>query len=277
MISTPSLWIGEAIDVPFSFFLVPQTSATCLLDSQYARQVTLPSPPRVNITPSEMAKPGEEMDFMQKFIHDHKISREGLDHFASIPWTRPYLQDPLYKAIPTFSRVLKETGEDFFFARTVATPQTITHFISLQLGQLKLPPEAPKGSNPFPTDYREVTKVPQKPDTVFLLRLGRPGLDGHPSVVHGGMDCAILDETMGLCVMLHHQHISGPRDSLFTVNLNVTYRAPVPTPSDVLVRAWLVTRQGRKWYSTGQITDKDGKVLVEANGIWVLAKGEGKI
>lgn len=214
---------------------------------------------------------------MQKFIHDHKISREGLDYFASIPWTRSYLQDPLYKAIPTFSRVLKETGEDFFFARTVATPQTIPHLISLQLKDLVLPPEAPKGSNPFAKDYREPTKVPEKPDTVFFLRLARPGLDGHPSVIHGGMACAILDEMMGLCVMLHHQHISGPRDSLFTVSLNVTYRLPVPTPSDVLVRAWLVTRQGRKWFSIGQITDKNGNVLTEAQGIWVLTKREGKI
>ena len=82
---------------------------------------------------------------------------------------------------------------------------------------------------------------------------------------------------MGLCVMLHHQHISGPRDSLFTVSLNCTYRNPVPTPSDVLVRSWLVTRQGRKWFSVGQITDLDGKVLTEAEGIWVMTKREGKI
>ena len=224
-----------------------------------------------------MAKVGEEMDFMERFIHDHKVPREGLEYFASIPWTRRYLEDPLYKAIPTFSRVLKETGEDFFFARTVATPQTIPYLISLQLKDLKLPPEAPKGTQVFRKDYKEAIKVPEKPDTVFLLKLARPGLDGHPSVAHGGMDCAILDEMMGLCVMLHHQHISGPRDSLFTVNLNVTYRAPVPTPSEVMVRAWLETRQGRKWFSIGQITDKDGQVLTEAEGIWVMTKREGKI
>lgn len=219
----------------------------------------------------------EEMDFMEKFIHNHRVSREAITHFSSIPWTAAYLHDPLYKAIPTFSRVLKETGEDFFFSRTVATAQTIPHLVSLQLKDLKLPAEAPKGTNPFPWDHRQPTPVPAKPDTIFLLRLARPGLDGHPSVIHGGMACAILDEMMGLCIMLHHQHISGPRDSLFTVSLNVTYRAPVPTPADVMVRAWLVTRQGRKWFSVGQITDLNGQVLTEANGIWVLAQREGKI
>ena len=84
------------------------------------------------------------------------------------------------------------------------------------------------------------------------------------------MNCAILDEMMGLCVMLHHQKYEGPRDSLFTANLNVTYRAPVPTPSDILVRCWLKARQGRKWLSIGQITDKDGNVLCEAEGLWIL-------
>jgi acyl-coenzyme A thioesterase PaaI-like protein len=224
-----------------------------------------------------MAKIGEEMDFMERFVHDHKVPRDALDHFASVPWTRLYLDDPVYKTIPTFSRVLKETGEDFFFARTLATPQTIPLLVSLQLKDLKLPAEAPKGTKVFSRDHTQPTEVPEKPDTIFLLKLARPGLDGHPSVIHGGVGCAILDEMMGLCVMLHHQHISGPRDSLFTVSLNVTYRAPVPTPSDVMVRAWLVSRQGRKWFSVGQITDKDGQVLTEAEGIWVMTKREGKI
>ena len=225
----------------------------------------------------KMAKISEDMNFMEKFIHDHEVPNESIRHFASIPWTRKYLEDPMYKAIPTFSRVLKDTGEDFFFSRTVATAQTIPHLISLQLKDLKLPPEQLKGTAIARTDHTKPTAVPEKPDTVFLLRLARPGLDGHPSVIHGGMACAILDEMMGLCVMLHHQHISGPRDSLFTVNLNVTYRAPVPTPNEVMVRAWLVTRQRRKWYSIGQITDKDGNVLTEGEGIWVMTGSHSKI
>ena len=217
------------------------------------------------------------MDFMEQFIKANRIPRKSIAHFGSVPWVKPYLEDGLYKTIPTFSRVLKETGEDFFFARTVATPQTIPHMISLQLKDLRLPPEAPKGTPVFQKDFTKPNPVPDKPDTIHLLHLARPGLDGHPSVIHGGMSCAILDEMMGLCVMLHHQHISGPRDSLFTVSLNVTYRAPVATPNDVLVRAWLVTRQGRKWFSIGQVTDKEGNVLVEAEGIWVMTKREGKI
>ncbi len=166
--------------------------------------------------------------------------------------------------------MLKDTGEDFFFARTVATEKTIPHLLSLQLLELPTPPETPTGT-PLPEkNFKLITEVPAKPDCIFLLKLARPGLDGHPSVTHGGMNCAILDEMMGLCVMLHQQKFKGPRDSLFTVNLNVTYRGPVPTPSDIVVRCWLKARQGRKWLSIGQITDQNGAVLCEAEGIWVL-------
>ncbi|KIX00523.1 uncharacterized protein Z518_10663 [Rhinocladiella mackenziei CBS 650.93] len=220
---------------------------------------------------------GEQMDFLSKFITTHRVPEDARQHFASIEWTNKYLSDPLYKAIPTFSRAPKESGEDYFFSHTISSPSTIPHLITLQLKDYQTPPESVKGQLETRQSHTEVAKVPEKPDCIILLELGRPGLDGHPAVIHGGMACAILDEMMGLCVMLHQQHISGPRDSLFTVSLNVTYRAPVPTPGDVLVRCWLVGREGRKWLSRGQIVDKDGLVMTEAEGLWVLAKRQEKL
>ncbi|EXJ79143.1 hypothetical protein A1O3_08644 [Capronia epimyces CBS 606.96] len=220
---------------------------------------------------------GEQTDFMSNFIDSNRVPEESRDHFASVEWTNKYLSDPLYKPIPTFSRVLKPSGEDHFFSRTVSTARTIPHLLTLQLKDFKGPPEAPKGTLKGKESQVETTKVPEKPDCIMLLTLGRPGLDGHPGVIHGGMSCAILDEMLGLCVMLHHQHMRGPRDSLFTAYLNVTFRAPVPTPGDVLVRTWVVAREGRKWLAHGQIVDKDGLVLTEAEGLWVLAKRQEKL
>lgn len=224
-----------------------------------------------------MADISDDGNFMDKFVAQHEVPRETLDYFLRDgSWLRKYLESPSYKSIPTFSRVLKNTGEDHFFSRTVATKETIPHLLSLQHRDFTLPAELPKGApvTPHTTDplARAPVTVPSEPDTLFLISLARPGLDGHPSIIHGGMACAILDEMMGLCVMLHHQHISGPRDSLFTVNLNVSYRAPVPTPSDVLVRCWLVGWQGRKWYSIGQIVGMDGTVYTEGRGVWVMAR-----
>ena len=224
-----------------------------------------------------MAPPTEQMDFLSKFMTSNRVPEDARQHFAAVPWTNKYLSSPLYKAIPTFSRVLKESGEDYFFSRTISSPSTIPHLVTLQLKEYPFKPESAKGQLRQRTSHNEVTQVPENPDCVMLLELGRPGLDGHPSVIHGGMACAILDEMMGLCVMLHHQHVEGPRDSLFTVSLNVTYRAPVPTPGDVLVRCWLVGREGRKFLSRGQIVDKDGNVMTEAEGMWVLAKRREKL
>lgn len=218
-----------------------------------------------------------QSDFMSQFITSHRVPEDARKHFASVEWTNKYLVDPLYKAIPTFSRVLKESGEDYFFSRTISSPSTIPHLVTLQLQDYKTPPESAKGQLKGKQDPKEITPVPEHPDCIMLLALGRPGLDGHPSVIHGGMASAILDEMMGLCVMLHHQHISGPRDSLFTVNLNVSFRRPVPTPGEVFVRTWLIGREGRKWLCHGQICDKDGQVLTEAEGTWVLAKREEKL
>ena len=217
------------------------------------------------------------MDFLSKFITTHRVPEDARRHFASIPWTNQHLSNPLYRAIPTFSRVLKESGEDYFFSSTISSPSTIPHLITLQLEDFPFKKESPRGQLRQKTSHSEVTQVPENPDCVMLLSLGRPGLDGHASVLHGGMACAILDELLGLCVMLHHQHVSGPRDSLFTVSLNVTYRAPVPTPSDVLVRCWLMGREGRKWLARGQIVDQNGVVMTEGEGLWVLVKRKEKL
>ncbi|EXJ64878.1 hypothetical protein A1O7_01217 [Cladophialophora yegresii CBS 114405] len=224
-----------------------------------------------------MAPQTEQMDFLSKFIATHRVPEDACRRFASVEWTNKHLSNPLYKAVPTFSRVLKPSGEDYFFSRTVSSPSTIPHLVTLQLKDFPFKEETPKGQLKMRTSHNEVTQVPENPDCIMLLELGHPGLDGHPSVIHGGMACAILDEMMGLCVMLHHQHVSGPRDSLFTASLNVTYRAPIPTPNNVLVRCWLAGREGRKWLSRGQIVDKDGKVLTEAEGLWVMTKRQEKL
>ncbi|KAL2427264.1 hypothetical protein ABEF95_010814 [Exophiala dermatitidis] len=220
---------------------------------------------------------GEQMDFITDFLSKNRVPEESRKYFAGIEWTNSYLNDPAYKPIPTFSRVLKESGEDFFFSRTVNSPSTIPHLVTLQLKEWPSLREVPRGMLKGKETQSAVTKVPEKPDCVMLLRLSRPGLDGHPNVIHGGMASAILDEMIGLCLMLHSRNVNGPRDSLFTAYLNITYRAPVPTPSDVLVRTWLIAKEGRKLLAHGQIVDKDGLVMTEAEGMWVLAKREEKI
>lgn len=216
-----------------------------------------------------------DSDFMSTFLDRHHPPPEAIEHFKGT-WLNSYLSNPTYKVIATFSRHLKTTGEDYFFSRTINTPSTIPHMVSLQLADFKTLEQTNGASEraTSPSSYKTVTQVPENPDAVMLVSLGRQGLDGHPSTIHGGVTCALMDETMGLLIMLHDNNIRGPgpRDSLYTANLNVSYRAPVPTPSELLVKTWLVSRTGRKWRSKGQLVDKDGKVLAEADGLWVVAR-----
>lgn len=214
-----------------------------------------------------------DKDFMVHFLTDNRPPQDAVDHFRSIPWLNNYLSSPLYDLLPTFSRHLKADGEDYFFSRTVNTPSTIPHMVTLQLKNMRTPEPVSGSTQAQTTPSRTPVVAPEYPDAVVMLSLGKSGIDGHPGIIHGGMTCALLDETMGLLVMLHDNNIRGPgpRDALFTANLNVSYRLPIPTSADYLVKLWLVQRQGRKWFSKGQITDKDGKVYADADGLWVVA------
>lgn len=216
-------------------------------------------------------------DFMTTFLDRHHPPTESVEHFKSVAWLEPLMSSPLYKMVPTYSRHLKSSGEDYFFSRTINTEATIPHMVSLQLRNfITAEPSTGKSSTQqnIEQSHKQKTLVPENPDLLILITLGKQGLDGHPSTIHGGVTCALMDESMGFLIMLHANNLSGPgsRDSLYTANLNVSYRAPVPTPGDLLIKTWLVSRQGRKWYSKGQLTDRDGNVLAEADGLWVTVR-----
>lgn len=214
-------------------------------------------------------------EFMANFLSHHGPPQEAIDHFRNVPWLEKYLSGPKYDVIPTFSRHLKPSGEDYFFSRTINTLDTIPHMVTLQLKDMKTP--EPTESNAQPETSQSESKpriavAPELPDAVTMISLGTRGVDGHPGLIHGGVTCALLDETMGLLTMLHANNVRvpGARHALFTAYLTVSYHAPLPTPGDYLVKLWVTSRQGRKWYSTGQITDQDGKVYAQGIGLWIV-------
>lgn len=105
------------------------------------------------------------------------------------------------------------------------------------------------------------------------MSLGK-GLDSHPSIVHGGFQAVIFDEIMRNLILLHNNNICepGPRDLHFTVNMNISYVAPVNTPGIFLIRSKLLRREGRKWITKAEIVNSDDKILTSAESIWVTAK-----
>lgn len=211
-------------------------------------------------------------DWWKTFMKRHPVPQESLEHFRSIEWTNAYLQDPAYRPVSSFSRTTKPNGEDFFFAETVNTEKTIPHYVCLQLQKFEtssVTKAAPQQM--IATGKKVIAIAPDQPDCIFLLRIGARGLDGHPETLHGGMACAILDETMGFNAVLHNYNLDGPKrkHNLYTANLNTTYRAPLATPGEIIVRTWLEKREGRKWTLHGQIMDKNGIICTDAEGLWV--------
>jgi len=95
---------------------------------------------------------------------------------------------------------------------------------------------------------------------VSRVVLGR-AFEGAPRRVHGGVVAALLDETMGL--------VMGVHDAFgFTARLEVTFREPVPVDTEVVARAWLAHRDGRKSTILATLTCAEA-VLVEASALFI--------
>ena len=87
--------------------------------------------------------------------------------------------------------------------------------------------------------------------------------EGYPGVVHGGIVASILDETGG------RAHMDDPDHFMVTAQLNVRYRKPVPTETQLLVIGVAGERRGRVSQAHSEIRNLDGEVLAEAELVLV--------
>lgn len=213
-------------------------------------------------------------NYLPKFLNEVSVFPDILQHFSSIDWTKKILENPLYRPIPTYARVLKDDGEDSFFACTLNTRNTISHHLSMQLIDFKSPEKLARGSLKSLDAHGPVALDLKPPDLIELVQLGAGGLDGHTSVTHGGMCCALIDEIMGWCLVLHQNNLNYPSLGTFTADLKIKFRAPVPSNTVVLVRCWLVGREGRKWLLRAQIVNEAGQVLTEGEALWISPRDQ---
>lgn len=208
-------------------------------------------------------------DFLEDFIRSSKTSRESRSYFSSLEWACQILEHPHYEVVPFWSRhPVPNTGENQFFANTVNTTETIPRLVSLRLRSLALQTRV---------DHKKIehegAKVEELPEVMCLMSLGRD-LQAHPSIVHGGFQCVILDEVTRFLILLRANQAChpGPRAQHLTLDMKVTFRAPVAAPSDVLVQSRLIERQKRSWLVRTDILSSEGKVLTTANSVWVTAR-----
>lgn len=98
-----------------------------------------------------------------------------------------------------------------------------------------------------------------------MIFLGN-GVEGWPTVVHGGTLAIILDENMGRVALRVFPARTG-----VTANLDINYKAPVSPGSFIIVRARYDAEKsaGRKAIVHATIEDLSGRVCTTASALFI--------
>lgn len=93
-----------------------------------------------------------------------------------------------------------------------------------------------------------------------------PAFEGAPGCVHGGFVAAVLDEALGMACIFS----GGPG---MTGELTTRYLRHTPLESPLRVEARLVSVDGRKLRTTGEVTC-NGEVVAEGSGLFIAVDNE---
>ncbi|KAK1674817.1 thioesterase superfamily protein [Colletotrichum godetiae] len=210
-----------------------------------------------------------------------KSANPDVQHFLAIPWCAAHLNEPDTVRDTAPSRFPKQNTEDQLFSTTLNTADTIAAFLTLYKRPSSSPPPAsssdpttsPSTTSTTPNDDASNDAADSSPTTLIrqlkaLLTL-RSGVNGYPSVSHGGIVATILDETIGLVFPVNKSNGLIPDAAYMTAYLNVTYVRPVRTPQTVLCVVEVTRVVGRKWWIEARIEDERREVLARAESLYV--------
>lgn len=198
------------------------------------------------------------------------LESQDLDFFANIPSFRRWVDTPGYSAIGTTARIPRTDGENDLFAITLKTLSTIPHWLLVVHDEAVAPLKQDSGNSTRTLPY---TGNAEQPNMVLLVNL-QQGTNGFSGVAHGGLLCALLDESLSYCVEFARQARTTAREPLYTANLNIDFRRPVQTPGPVAIKCWTSRSEGRKYWLEAQIEDAKGGVCVQAKGLWIHPRPE---
>lgn len=169
---------------------------------------------------------------------DHLLSRVANDH----PAAQELLGSPSTKSSRGIFDIAPEHIPDHLTVTTLAGPDLIS-------------------SRPYVITNDEAGKL------LAFYHLGRR-LSGHSGIVHGGLVGILLDECMGRACFPKFRAKIG-----VTVKLEISYQAPIPINSMVLVNAETIDVQGRKAWVKATVEDvtpgRETKVLSQATAMFV--------
>lgn len=91
--------------------------------------------------------------------------------------------------------------------------------------------------------------------------------EGAPRRAHGGAVAAVMDDIMGYVLMLQ-------RTPAYTGRLSISYRAPTPVETRLVADAWMEARDGRKLALRATLSDPDGELIAEGEGLFIAIPPE---
>jgi acyl-coenzyme A thioesterase PaaI-like protein len=97
-------------------------------------------------------------------------------------------------------------------------------------------------------------------------------LNGHRGLVHGGYTSALIDDLFGWCAVSERTAQGLPPDSLlFTANLSVNYRRPMPHEASyyVEVEATRLEKQ-KKIYMEARVYDAHDNLCADATSLYIV-------
>ncbi|QKX61587.1 uncharacterized protein TRUGW13939_08739 [Talaromyces rugulosus] len=205
--------------------------------------------------------------------------------FYSNSWTASILSSPGFYPIRTWSRIEKPT-EDGLFAKTLATGATIPYCVTLRRQDNILDAGSQATTQPpswlnTPSSSSSTTGPPSidPPDIVMILAVSDIGTCSYANTAHGGFLDTVLEEAMSLVVALHVSQSAFwptsprdtvqklPRGNMHAAQLDTRYKGHVSVPGILVVRAKLVRKLGRKYWSRAQIIQEDDYVNKGEHGV----------
>jgi len=84
----------------------------------------------------------------------------------------------------------------------------------------------------------------------------------YPGVLHGGIATAILDETIGRAILMHHEEeIWG-----VTVELKMRFKKPIPLGQELKVVGRITKESNRLFEGTGELILQNGEIAATCDG-----------
>ncbi len=84
----------------------------------------------------------------------------------------------------------------------------------------------------------------------------------YPNRLHGGIAAAILDETIGRAILMHHDHeVWG-----VTLEIKTRFKKPIPLSSELKVIGRITKESSRFFEGTGELILSNGEVAATAEG-----------